>query len=267
MSRLTPKEVLAAKELVRKLHGNHCHLGKRRKQESLSPNCGGISGRTHRKNTGRDFILNHKDHNPSHNPEDGSNWELACNSCNTLDRPRGKSSVSRIGLSPYRTRGNVKRENEHARKNRPISLRDKEKSTLQREREREKQSEANRSNEYARVLDSGALLDRRRYKAKQKRFRKWVENKLINHGACDYEDIIDAGAETVDADQQSTRRWLKRMTSSAGELTTLPGKNNQGEDITLLVFKREHQHKVVEKSLIPKLPTIGPEYIQDESIR
>jgi hypothetical protein len=263
MPRLKPKEVLAAKELIRKLRGDYCHLGERRLKAALSPNCRGISGRTHRKKTGRDLILNHKDHNPNNNPVDGGNWELACNSCNTLDRPRSKNRFSAIGISPYRSRGNAKRDLLNSATNRHISLRDKEKSTLQREREREREREANRSNEYARAYDSPLLLDRKRYKTKHKRFRKWVENKIINHGSSSYEDIVNSGAEVFDVDQQTTTRWIKRMISSAGQYTTLPGKDSSGEDISLLVFKPEYQHKVIDKTRIPKLPAITPDYIQE----
>jgi hypothetical protein len=261
MSRLTSKEVLAAKELIRKQRGNYCHLGKRRKEKGLQ-GCGGINGRAYKRRTGRDFILNHKDHNPHNNPPDGSNWELSCNSCNTLDRPRSKSRYLHIGISPYRTRRNAKRDLLRSAKNSHISLYDKGKSALQRERDRAREKEANKTNEYGRLIENPVALLIKRYRNKEKKFRKWVENKLITHGSWDYEDVINAGAEEVDANPQTVKKWLNKMTSSSGQYSTLPGKNNQGEDINLLVFKPEYQHKVIDKQLIPKIPTITPDYIQ-----
>jgi hypothetical protein len=47
------------------------------------------SGEVYRNEAGRDFDLHHIDRNTENNPEDGSNHQIMCHSCNCKHDPRG----------------------------------------------------------------------------------------------------------------------------------------------------------------------------------
>lgn len=209
MSRLSHRKVREAKAFCRKRDGDKCQLSKRLGDRG----CGGLTEGEYRKHNRRGFILHHIDNNPSHNPQDGSNWELGCASCNHVANPRGRSIV----LKPLR------------RKKESDLMRDNQKERLN---ERAKETRSKDSNESTYTIKNPIARLHRIYRKKRKKFNEWLFDKISAHGSWDLEDVINAGSEIVDADQQTVSRWLDRGLSSAGIYDT-----DTVDNVVCVVFK------------------------------
>ena len=77
MPELNPRRKIKARAFLKQRSGDKCSF------------CG-KTGDQYRDEHLRDFDIHHKDRNRENNPEDGSNWELACHSCNCKNDPRGR---------------------------------------------------------------------------------------------------------------------------------------------------------------------------------
>ena len=82
MPELNPRQKVKAREFLKQRSGDKCFFCEK-------------TGEQYRSEKHRDFDIHHKDRNRENNPEDGSNWELACHKCNCKNDPRG------IRKNPY----------------------------------------------------------------------------------------------------------------------------------------------------------------------
>lgn len=158
--------------------------------------------------------IDHINNNNRDNPRDGSNWQLSCQSGNIAKNPpRGRRG-------PKFKTGKWKE--------------------ISTERVRERLKEATRAleqvNDSQRSISMEVLINR----AAEKKFRKWIELKLKKYGEWEMQDAINAGAEFAEVNPQTTARWLKKMLSSEGKLTT-----ESRDGWTYIQFKQK-QEEVVE---------------------
>jgi hypothetical protein len=163
------------------------------------------------------LVIDHVNNNNRDNPKDGSNWQLAHQSCNVAKNPqRGRRGVKSLG-----------------QKQKEISP----------EKVREKliaaASAMAATNEPAVML----YLERQRFRNEKKKFKVWINAKLKKYGRWEMQDTIYAGAELLDVSPQTTARWLRGFLSTNGHLTDESG--NDG--YSYIVFKRkEEENKVGE---------------------
>ena len=127
----------------------------------------------------RQMDLDHIDGDPDNNPPDGSNWQLACHSCNVKKNPRGKRKQPYFNgierLKEYQSRREAMRED-----NLPIP------ATMQKNREAEPL------------------------------FRKSVERLITRYGKMARGDVVDAASEAAGVSQATGTRYLDKMCSLLG---------------------------------------------------
>lgn len=178
---LTESEVKRAKVLVRSRDGDKCWVCTR-------------SGRSYRHEKHKDFDLDHVDHNPRNNPEDGSNWKLACHRCNSKRTPRGARKQPMFnGIN---------------------RLKDYRKNKQERARERGWAG----TEEWAWIRDRLMPAQMVKNKEAEPVFRRVVMMMVERYGTPTRKAVIDAASEAARISQQTGARYLDKMCSEWGEL-------------------------------------------------
>ena len=132
----------------------------------------------------KELVLDHKDNNSSHNPPDGSNWQILCRGHNHRKNPRGKIRFDGMAkLKHLRERGGEQERLEEfeARPARPQHA------------------------EMKKNIDCEPV------------FRRTVAHLVDKHGEVEQKTLINAASEKAGVSQQTGTRYLEKLTSILGD--------------------------------------------------
>lgn len=195
MPKLTSAETRHARKLCKERDGDKCSLNLKDGSPCNRP------GKEYRKEKRRDLDLHHKDDNPENNPQDGSNWALACHSCNCRQTPRGKRK------HPYFA----------GFKNLKELYESKSKGKRSWQDEREWQ--------YAQRNIKPATM--RKNEEAEPLFRGAVNELITKLGEMKRKDLLDAASERANCSQSTGARYLDKLISLFGEYDCNPDKDNE----------------------------------------
>ena len=194
---LTPGKAKKARELCRQRDGDKCAV------------CG-KDGKVYRHEKKRDFDLDHIDGNKKNNPSDGSNWQLACHSCNCKKDPRG------VRAQPYFNGVN----------------------RLKKARERTKERE--RSEQWEQENDRLIPPSMRANLEREPIFRRTALMLMKSRTRMKRKDLLDACCESSGASQQAGSNYLDKMCS---ELGTFLCETKLEEGKRYVLWRRRNGHE------------------------